>query len=323
MQRLRNLRIGPVFVSCLLAAALAGCSSPRSQVPDTLTAEPIGKRLVGSYIRGGVWQGFDAIHAVESELGFQFAITQWFTNWDNPWETHLVEMVLDEGRIPLITWQNHTQTLDEIAAGTHDDYIRAWARGVKECKEPVYVRLFPEMNGDWVPWGGDPETLVRAWRYVANLFAEEGAANVRWVWSPNITDWPRTDANRMEHYYPGDAYVDVLALDGYNWGEVRDWSTWRSFEDIFSEPYERVAKIGPQPVWLAEVASAEKGGDKGAWISDMLSSRAFPRLEAIVWFSERKDADWRIHSSPASLGAFRDWFALHLDEPVNDPLAER
>ena len=44
-------------------------------------------------------------------------------------------------------------------------------------------------------------------------------------------------------------------------------------------------------------------------IDAMLSSRAFPQLEAIVWFSERKEVDWRIDSSDHALLAFRNWFA--------------
>jgi len=178
-----------------------------------------------------------------------------------------------------------------------------------------YVRLFPEMNGDWVPWNGQPEALVATWRRIDALFELEGASNVRWVWSPNVTDWPRTEANRMENYYPGHEFVDVLALDGYNFGDTKDWSGWRSFETIFEAPYERISAIGSQPIWLAEVASAEQGGDKGAWVLDMLSSRAFPRIEALVWFSEHKGADWRFESSAASLSAFRTWFDGAPDVP--------
>jgi beta-mannanase len=127
------------------------------------------------------------------------------------------------------------------------------------------------------------------------------------VFSPNVTDEPRTDANRMERYYPGDDVVDVLALDGYNWGTVRGWSTWTSFEDVFRGGYDRIARIGSQPIWFAEVASAEAGGDKPAWVADMFAGAeaAFPRLEALIWFDERKEADWRIASRPEVVAAFR------------------
>ena len=113
----------------------------------------------------------------------------------------------------------------------------------------------------------------------------------------------------MENYYPGEAYVDVLALDGYNFGDTRDWSGWRSFDEVFEHGYARVANLGPQPIWLAEIASAESGGDKGVWIKDMLSSTTFPRVEAIVWFDEKKGSDWRVRSSDTALHALREGLA--------------
>jgi beta-mannanase len=163
------------------------------------------------------------------------------------------------------------------------------------------------MNGDWVPWNGDPTTLRAAWRHIATLFHHEGAHNVRWVFSPNVTDEPRTDTNRMERYYPGHDVVDVLALDGYNWGTTRPWSHWTPFHDLFRAGYDRIAQLGPHPIWFAELASAETGGDKAAWVTDMFHTapHAFPRLQALIWFDEHKEADWRITSTPTVTDAFR------------------
>jgi hypothetical protein len=260
----------------------------------------------GAFTYGGVWQGMDAVHALERDLGRQLDIVHWFMNWDHAWDARLVASAARGGRFPMISWQPHRQPLDLIAAGRYDAYIRTWAQGARAHGGAIYLRLFPEMNGDWVAWHGDPETFTRAWRRVVSLFQLEGADNVRFVWSPNVTDQPRTPENRMEAYYPGHDYVDVLALDGYNWGTARPWSAWRSFEDIFSEPYARIAALGHQPIWLAEIASAEDGGDKGAWVRDMLTSRAFPRIQAVVWFDENKETDWRIGSSAESLAAFQE-----------------
>ena len=216
----------------------------------------------------------------------------------------------------MITWQSKRPKLDDIIAGRHDTYIKTWATGLRDLRGEVYLRIFPEMNGDWVSWHGNPEKLKRAWVHIVTLFQAEGASNVKWVWAPNITDWPRTLENRLENYYPGDAYVDIIGLDGYNWGTVRDWSSWTQFEDLFARPYLRVTALSDsRPVWITEIASAERGGDKGEWIDAMLSSNAFPRIEAVVWFNERKEADWRIESSRGSRAAFRNWFSLNAELP--------
>ena len=89
-------------------------------------------------------------------------------------------------------------------------------------------------------------------------------------------------------------------------------SIFAAVEVLFAQPYDRIAALGPQPIWVAEVASVEQGGDKAAWIRDMLTTTAFPRLEAVVWFDENKGADWRIRSTDSAVQAFRE----HLDRPL-------
>jgi hypothetical protein len=37
----------------------------------------------------------------------------------------------------------------------------------------------------------------------------------------------------------------------------------------------------------------------------MFMSTRFPRLQAIVWFNENKETDWRMESSSTSLAAFQ------------------
>jgi hypothetical protein len=60
-----------------------------------------------------------------------------------------------------------------------------------------------------------------------------------------------------------------------------------------------------KPVSLAEVAAAQTGGDKAAWIAQMFAEiRRRPYIRSIVWFNVRKEADWRIESSRAAERAF-------------------
>ncbi len=265
----------------------------------------------------GVWNDLAPLRELERELGGTFAIAHWYTSWSFAYDPVPVDDLLAHGRVPLVSWQSHGIPVADIAAGDYDDYVREWARSAAQADGEVYVRPFPEMNGDWTDWNGDPDALVVAWRRLARLFAEEGASNVRWVFSPNVSDEPRTAENMMERYYPGNDVVDVLALDGYNWGTTRDHTHWRSFDQVFAVGYERIAALGEQPVWIAEVASTEHGGSKGAWIEEMLSSTAFPRVEAIIWFNEDKETDWRIESSRGSLRAFQAWFDA--EDPQEEP----
>jgi hypothetical protein len=297
--------------SFCLTVFLTACSEftsvPHNTPAQNGTGTPIGDAHFGVYIKGAAWNK-TLLFDLEKSVGHEFRIIHWFTNWDAPFEGDLVKRVHGLDRLPLITWQSTNKPLSEISAGRYDAYLRTWAKGVREVGGEVYIRLFPEMNGNWTQWHGNPTQLVSAWQHVVKLFRAEGATNARWVWTPNVTDEPHTDDNRMELYYPGSSYVDVLGLDGYNWGTTRPYTAWKSFETIFQTPYDRITALGNQPVWLAEIASTEQGGDKAQWVNEMLSSAAFPRIEAVVWFNENKETDWRIESSPNSLTAFRTWF---------------
>ncbi len=287
----------PLALALLLSATALAPAAP----------QPGRGILFGAYTYGGVWRGMEPVQDVERTLGRRLDIVHWYMNWSHDWDADLVTAAARGGRIPLISWQPHEVRVEQIARGRYDSYLRSWARGAERYGRPVYLRPFPEMNGFWTDWNGNPEALVAAWRHIVDLFREEGADNVLWVWAPNIRDEPNTATNRLERYYPGSDYVDILALDGFNWGTTRPYTAWRSFEETFAAAYARVTSLGPQPVWITEVASAERGGDKSAWVREMLTHDRFPRLEALVWFDEDKEADWRVTSSQPVLRSFRTY----------------
>ena len=108
--------------------------------------------------------------------------------------------------------------------------------------------------------------------------------------------------------FPGDRFVDLVGMDGYNAGTAADWGGWLSFTDIFGDLYRRLRRLSTRPVIVCETGCAEQGGNKARWISraflEELPQR-FPAVTAVVWFNEHREANWRLDSSPASLEAAR------------------
>ena len=277
----------------------------------------------GAFTPGDPYSGTSGAAALEAATGRRVDIVNWYQNWGGgSWissmQSTLIATVTGSGRTPLLTWEpwapdgganQPAYALSRIAGGSFDAYISACALALKVIGAPVYLRPMHEMNGNWYPWnagvnGNTPATFVQAWRHIVDIFRDRGASNVRFVWSPNNIDVPAS--NRMESFYPGDAYVDVLAVDGYNWGAgTPEFGGWQSFSKVFMDAYERLRALGPQPIWIAEVATSADGGDKAAWIRDMFARAAtMDRLEAIVWFNENKERDWRAVPTPDLAAAF-------------------
>ncbi|SLK00173.1 Glycosyl hydrolase family 26 [Arthrobacter sp. P2b] len=226
------------------------------------------------------------------------------------------------GAVPLVTWEpwawgggldQPAYSLDRIAAGDFDARITQWGQALAAWGYPMQLRFAHEMNGDWYPWaegvnGNEAGDYVQAWRHVHDVMAATGASNVSWVWSPNVPYWGSTDLSGL---FPGAGYVDIVALDGYNWGTSASWSGWISPQDLFAPGIAQLRSLAPGvPILIAETASSEAGGSKAAWNTDLVSYLAAqPDVMGFVWFHMQKEADWRINSSDASASAFNSALA--------------
>jgi mannan endo-1,4-beta-mannosidase len=108
----------------------------------------------------------------------------------------------------------------DIAAGSQDPYIARFARNLATFRGTVYLRYAHEMNGFWYPWSARPRAYVRAWRRIVGIFHEQGADNVRFVWSTNANLYETVPVwlRNMRRYWPGSRYVDMVGSTMINFG---------------------------------------------------------------------------------------------------------
>lgn len=302
---------GVVFASPEVASA--GAEAQSITLPD--------HRWIGLYVPGAPGD-LAPLAALESKIGRGAVFANYFQSTEQEFTAFQAGNAIDHGAMPLITlelWDHRAQdpvnqpaySLRAIARGDHDGYLRRYAQQAAAFGKTVWLRPLHEMNGYWYPWGGtvngnSPSDFVPAWRRIHDIFEQEGADNVRFVWCPNIESIPMTSDNAISRYWPGDAYVDYMALDGYNFG-YGDSIVWRSFEDLFDAPYAEVTALSDKPLIVAETGCSSVGGDKAAWITAMFDviPRRFPRILGVGWFNSIRHRDWRIESSVSSLEAFR------------------
>ncbi len=279
---------------------------------------------LGAYISGAPWEA-GKLDEFADLVGRRPAVVMWYQDWVHAgvrdFDPVKMNAVAARGARPMISWEpwDYTGGVDQklyslkhISAGKFDPFIRRWATDARAWGGTFYLRFAAEMNGSWFPWavgvnGNTAADYVRAWRHVVGIFRRVGVDGVRWIWSPNI-DYPGATAS-FASIYPGKAYVDWLALDGYNWGTSAPGHSWQSLTTVFGASYDSLAALdAAKPMMIAETASSEEGGDKASWItSAMLTEMAarFPRFRALVWFDEQKETSWLVDSSSGALDALR------------------
>jgi hypothetical protein len=292
----------------------------------------------GSSIYWGAFAGDIATFQTDARKRvsiIQFGNGWWYQNSYVPFSSTNFDFVRHQGAIPLVDWRSWDYTvtpvynqpgfsLSAIINGAHDAYVKSWATAAKQWGHPFFIRFDPEMNGDWYPYselrnGNSKGQYIQAWRHVHDIFTQLGVTNATWVWCPNIDEPGLTSIPEL---YPGNGYVDWVAMDGYNFEtDPQNHQGWNSFSTLFKPTYNILQLLAPtKPVMIAEVACSEKGGSKATWITDMLVNqlpKRFANVKAFVWFNatitgdlnSKVPGDWPIETSASAQSAFANGIA--------------
>ncbi len=254
------------------------------------------------------------IHLLERRLQFRFPIIHLYAGFDQSFQAFYLKnkrILQDPDRTILLSWAPGVPSgtlYKEIAQGKTDPFIRQWAKSLKSLERPVYLRFAYEMNMTNMDWNateqnGGPQAFIAAWRRIHDIFEAQGADNIRWVWCPHA-DQQSPHYTDARQYYPGDAYVDWIGLDGYA------WRSQQSFDQIFGASYQQLEKH-QKPMMIAEIGTAATDNQPDQWIQKtfMQLPKKYPRIKALVYFnadfSHRGEKDWRFTHHPKMLEAFR------------------
>jgi hypothetical protein len=193
-----------------------------------------------------------------------------------------------------------------------------------------YVRPFPEMNAHWTgtsaynangtrrdaahstAWNrkalariavvlrGGTADLVNARLAKLGLPAIDRdlpvtTPKLRMVWNPQGFGSPNIPGNSAQSYYPGDAYVDVVANDLY---DIRGHgATWKAAEALYKAHPSKPYAFAEWGVW---------GFDDPHFIRDMAKFvRLHRRVEFIAYYSGRPGSVFDLATKPRSREAYR------------------
>jgi mannan endo-1,4-beta-mannosidase len=162
------------------------------------------------------------------------------------------------------------------------------------------------MNGKWFPWGGKPDLFINAWIHTWKIFKEEGANNIKWIFSPNVIYRGKNFEKGILQYYPGEKFVDIVSLDGYNFGDnCKIFMSWRPFMDTYNISIIGLKTLN-KPMWITEVGcSSDKRRPK--WLIEFFEYFNNSDFELFIWFNDNKktEPNFRIDADNESKKIFQ------------------
>lgn len=111
------------------------------------------------------------------------------------------------------------------------DVIAGYLKQLEAAHVPLLWRPVHEMNGNWFWWGGrlgDRGTKQLYRMMFDRLVNHHKLTNLIWVWN---CDQPSQPDRQFVDYFPGQQYVDVLALDCYGTFQQRFYDEMNALSD--------------------------------------------------------------------------------------------
>jgi len=270
------------------------------------------------------------MESLEAAVGREFDTTRLFYRWDDAFPSDYARYLLnDQPNPPELMISVKAQTRGgrtikwaDIAAAQpgsalHNNMVR-WARAVRDLGVPVFFTFHHEPEAEINTGNGNATNYIAAWRKFHSVLVGQGASNAStmWILTAQAFRVGSGDRRQAAKWYPGDAYVDGIASDAYNWYNCRtNVSTpWRSLAFLIEGQRVFGAAHPSVPLYLTEWASAEDPnapGRKAQWIRDaraLLKTPAYEQFRGVTYFNipGQGNCVWDVRSSASARTAFAE-----------------
>lgn len=305
-------------------------------VATTVLAVAPPAAAVGGPVQFGVAQAstagmtkIEAIQAVEQVAGRQLAVARVYTRWNSAFPDATETWLRTTGHTMFLSIKtrradgSYVRWADIAAArpgsALHQDMVR-WADAVKAYGVPLYLVFNHEPETSVSHRSGSAAEYIAAWRAFVGVFRDRGVTNARFTFTTAVRNFSAkpTSYKYAPQYYPGDAWVDVIAVDAYNMyclrKDGRFSRPWRSLETLLA-PFMAFAAQHPGPdLAVAEFGTPEdpaQPGRKAQWIDDareLFKQPAYARIRAVSYWNQLSHnfdgCDFRVTTSSAARQAF-------------------
>lgn len=333
LMMLSPLRIRLVAATLLAALTVTACAYQGAGKPETASSspnippahsaltDPSGTPPASSAVVATPKQRYLGVFETNDGISFQ-GVNQFsravhvspnivlnFVDMPNPFKARFAKNANKIGAMPMFQIDPIKVGVAAIAAGQYDGYFRSFADQARAFGHPILIGFGHEMNGTWYPWGAGhvrPTTFITAWRRIVRIFNEQGASNVKWLWTINVLGGHVT---APAEWWPGAAYVTWVGIDGYYYVPSD------TFESVYSAAIEAVRHLTGKPILLSEVGVGQLAG-QAAHIPNLFAGIEKYGLIGLVWMDVTRSGgeyhqNWRLEGHRAALLAFtRGWRSL-------------
>ena len=296
-------------------------------------AGPTQAATDGSPMAFGMFAGSTktaAIQDFETAMGRSGAYIRVYRSWDDSFPDTDVNWMRSTGHSLFLSVKARMKSGTNVSyqaiadsqpgSSLYQNMVR-WSTAIKNYGLPVYVSFNHEPDTSNSQPSGTPDQFIAAWRKWVTVMDEQGVTNAHWAWTVAVRNFSISPTNRKyaPKYYPGDQWVDDIAVDAYNmYCRTKSGgfaNPWRSLATILA-PFMQFASAHPGPdLVVAEWGSAEdpnQAGRKAQWIADaqqMFKAPAYARIVAISYWNSTShthdNCDFKITSSASALNAFK------------------
>ena len=260
-------------------------------------------RYLGVYERDAP-QSYGGIKQFARTVGREPNLVSYYSGWYQPFQTAFAEIAARNGATTIVQIDPTNISLARIAASGYDRYLIRYAKEVAAFGRPVVISFGHEMNGFWESWGytHTPAADFRAaWRHIVDVFRQNGATNVKWLWQVNSVS---KKTGPIHDFWPGAKYVNWVGVSGYYYlpGET--------FKYIFEPVISQVRKFTNDPILIAETGVSS--GPKAVFnIKDLFHGLRAQHAIGILWFDLDKPGPlyhggkWRLEGHATAVRTFR------------------
>jgi hypothetical protein len=218
-----------------------------------------------------------AVDTLQQQIGRRLDIVHVYLQQPAAFPTSSERAYVRQGSMLLVSWALNDSR--GIAAGQYDAWIRQRAQELKALGKPVFLEWRWEMDRpNMRSEVGSPADYIAAWKHIRQVFAQQQATNVAWVWCPTARGFT---TNNAAAYYPGNDEVDWVCADAYPGPGPQ-----RSFADVV-QPFLNWAAQHPKPIMIGEFGVPQSYGEqaRAQWLRAAEQTvRSHRQIKALVYF---------------------------------------